>query len=213
MRELTIQTIFESLSRAQWEVASRTYGNSHSTLIGLLVDWWIRLSPDSHTVLDGPPSHGRRNAGQADAVLCCHEKPMGVLEVEGTDWLRKVKSIVNYSETERPDLKSIRFGVLLLYRTMAKGRGKKRQYHRIEKPIFNSIERATREHPGRAIIAIELHKGFRRFPSGVRSISPYYFGTMDEVTGVLFTQGKEGGRVVLFDSREARVEVARVTDY
>lgn len=201
MRDLPIQTIFESLSAVRWPVASHTYGNSHASLIGLLVEWWISLSPDCHTALDGAPSHGKGNAGQADAVFCRHEEPVGVLEVEGTDHLKKLKSIVKYFDTARPELKSIWFGVLVLYRTAPKGTGKKRQYPHVEESVFKSIEERTSTHRGRAIIAIDLDKGFRRFESGVRSSSKgYYFGTIRKATGRLFAQGKQE-RHLLFDSR------------
>lgn len=200
MRDLPIQTIFESLSAVRWQVAYRIYGNSHASLIGLLVDWWISLSPDCHTALDGAPSHGKGNAGQADAVFCRHEEAVGVLEAEGTVPLEKVKSIVKYFETARPKLKSIRFGVLVLYPTAPKGRGKSRQYRKPDESVFDEVKKATLARHGRAIIAIELEKIFERSQRGVRAISEYYSGTLSKVTGVLFTQGKEDGRLVLFES-------------
>ena len=121
--DLPAERVFESLAAARWEVALRTYGSSHATLIGILVNWWISLDLESHTVLDGAPSHGKGNVGQGDALFYYGQKPIGVLEAEGTNPVAKVTSVVKYFETGRPELQSVWFGVLLLYSYKARGSG------------------------------------------------------------------------------------------
>ena len=69
------------------------YGGSHSTLIGLLAAWWIVLSPTEHSVLDGAPSHGSGNAGWCDLMLCATDVAVGVVEVEGTKPLEKLRTL------------------------------------------------------------------------------------------------------------------------
>jgi hypothetical protein len=198
MADLTARFVFESLSSARWHVAHRTFGSSHATLIGLLVDWWVSLSPD-HTALDGAPSHGKGNAGQGDVMFCRQEEPVGVLEVEGTKPLAKVESIVKYFNTERRELKSVWFGVLLLYSYAPFGRGEERQYRSAEDDgIIDAVQQATSPHPGRAIITIALDKEFSRIKSGVRSTSEYYSGTTRKVIATLFTGGKKARPIELF---------------
>lgn len=200
--DLPAEKIFESLAAARWEVAHRTYGSSHATLIGILVDWWISLDLESHTAFDGAASHGKGNLGQGDALFCRGQKPMGVLEAEGTNPVAKVASIVKYFETGRTELQSVWFGVLLLYSYEARGSGARRQHRPAEdSAILELARKATEEHPTGAIIVITVDKQFMRFTEGVRSQSGYYSGTTSKVTGILFRTGKEDRRQTLFDTQ------------
>jgi hypothetical protein len=97
-----------------------------------MTQWWILLLPVRHTVLDGAPSHGKGRAGQGDVVFCQNDVPLGVLQAEGIQGLAKVDSIVKYFDTQRPELQSIQFSVLILYSYAAVGRGKQRQYRPAE---------------------------------------------------------------------------------
>jgi hypothetical protein len=200
--DLPAERIFESLAAARWEVPRRTYGSSHATLIGILVDWWISLDLESHTVFDGAPSHGKGNVGQGDALFCRGQKPIGVLEAEGTTPVVKLTSIVKYFETSRPELQSVSFGVLLLYSYEARGSGASRQYRpAADSAILELARKATEEHPTQAIIVITIDKQFMRFIEGVRSLSEYYSGTTSKVTGILFRAGVEVRRQTYFDRR------------
>lgn len=38
------------LESVRWNIISQTYGSSHATLIGLLVDWWMILPRKSGVV-------------------------------------------------------------------------------------------------------------------------------------------------------------------
>ncbi|MBW1997559.1 MAG: hypothetical protein JRJ29_06285 [Deltaproteobacteria bacterium] len=80
------QNVLRSLRNVRWNVAGKTYGNNHSTLIGLLVDWWVSVSPDCHWALEGGPANGYKGKGvrgQCDGMLCANDEPVGVVEVEG----------------------------------------------------------------------------------------------------------------------------------
>ena len=41
--------LFNSFVWEGWNIAFRTYGNSHNTLIGLVVNWWITHAPQMDT--------------------------------------------------------------------------------------------------------------------------------------------------------------------
>jgi hypothetical protein len=49
----------------------------------LVSQWWLDIDAARHSVLDGAPSYGSKNAGWADLLLCDLEQPVGVVEVEG----------------------------------------------------------------------------------------------------------------------------------
>ena len=84
------RNLIQQLVDVRWTVMSRTYGSSHSTLIGLLVEWWVNRGSD-YSALEGGPTcappetvqPGQRG-GQCDAILMRNNLSSGVLEVEGT---------------------------------------------------------------------------------------------------------------------------------
>ena len=102
----------------KWDIITRMYGNSHSSIIGLLSSEWIKKSSD-HSVLDGAPSpfvgKGRKGQKNADILLCKGDKPFIVVEVETlvSKYLEKIDSIVSYiGNTE--DYDGISFGLLVM---------------------------------------------------------------------------------------------------
>ncbi len=193
---MTIEQIFESLASVRWDVAHRTYGSSHSTLIGLMVEWWINRS-QSHTVFDGAPSFG--SAGQADALLCTDGSPVGVLEVEGTQALAKVQTISRYFSSGRPELASIRFGILLAYSYEPKGRGLAKAYPPAEvAEVTDAMKAVTKQHAPRSFVFLGLDKRLDQF-DGLRS-GAYTAGTTEKVAGMLFQDGVETKRATFFDA-------------
>lgn len=48
--------LLEDLATVDWLAAANTYGNNHSTLIGLIAQWWIKKNPRNRQVLEGAPS-------------------------------------------------------------------------------------------------------------------------------------------------------------
>jgi hypothetical protein len=65
--------LLNSLKDTKWDVAAKTYGNNHATLIGLLVDWWISLAPAIHRAIESGPSYGHFKkgvgGGMCDAIF------------------------------------------------------------------------------------------------------------------------------------------------
>ena len=106
----------------RWHVAARTIGNDHSTLIGLLIDWWTSMDPEHHWALEGGPGNGLPEGGgrgQRDALFCRGLAPIGVLEVEGYRYA--IEKIGSFFEAHYPELKPLEFGLLLLYNYEPKG--------------------------------------------------------------------------------------------
>ncbi len=127
------------------------------------------------------------------------------MEAEGTQPCEKVSTIVRYFETARPELRSIWFGILLLYSYGAKGRGGERVYPPAEdRKAVEAVKRATLAHLNRPIIAITVDKAHARFSTGVRSTREYYSGTANKVTGILFAEGAEKARRVFFGAEAQR---------
>ncbi|MEZ0536615.1 hypothetical protein ACAG39_05100 [Caldicellulosiruptoraceae bacterium PP1] len=62
-----------------WDVITRMYGSSHSSIIGFLSSEWIKNSQE-HSILDGAPSpfvgKGIKGQKNADILLCKGDKPL-----------------------------------------------------------------------------------------------------------------------------------------
>ena len=209
MTKTTMNSIFNSLKKNNWEVVARTYGNNHSTLIGLLVNWWISLSP-KHTAIESGPTNGYKNAGergQCDALFCSNEVSLGLLEVEGTripSTLNKIQYFFNPGNN-RSDLKSLEFAIFFIYNYEPKGKGKERKFTRvITEDIRNQIQEITQNNSNKYIILIGLDKIYMRKVHGVRKYNDYYKGTPSCITGELFQNGRQiskWGPIVLNNSQ------------
>jgi len=55
---MNAEELLSKIKEARWETVIRTFGNDHSTLIGVLVDWWISLDRSNHTALESGPTNG-----------------------------------------------------------------------------------------------------------------------------------------------------------
>ncbi len=101
-----------------WDIITRMYGNSHSSIIGLLSSEWIKRS-SNHSVLDGAPSpfvgKGRKGQKNADILLCKGDKPFIVVEVETivSKYLEKIDSIAAYMDNTK-DYAGVAFGLLVM---------------------------------------------------------------------------------------------------
>jgi len=190
--------LLPSLRKTSWDVAYRTYGGSHATWVGLLVEWWIGLKPASHTVLDGAPSFGRGRVGQGDALFCQDDHPVGVLEVEGSEPEKTIRTIEQYFKSTRPELKPIWFGLLMLYSYEPRGSGSGRRFPPAEDPAAMSVARQlSAKFSNHSVVILALDKEFGRH-TGIRGTREYYAGTLSRVTGVRLQGGDERVRRVLF---------------
>jgi len=188
------EKLLKYLQNVRWHVAGKTFGNDHATLIGLLVDWWISLSPATHTALESGPSNGysrKGMRGQCDALLCNNELPVGVLEVEGSRYLYTAKKIGSFFATRYPELKSLQFGILVLYTYESVGRGKDRYLPSSEDAdTLQEVQSLTGKFPDKSVVVISIDKQYVRQCSGIRAQTEYYFGEPSKIQGRLFCNGR-----------------------
>lgn len=193
---------FGSLSSTDWYIARQTYGNDHSTLIGLLVSWWIN-GKNTRWVLEGGPSvKSGKNKAQCDAALCDGDKMLGILEVEGTRPAYTIKKFSHYFNSKNKNYKDIKFGIILLYTTEPKGRGNKKNFEipieveeegkNIRKVKIGEVAKNVSEkHPDHGLIVLWLEKKYCPGTKGsIRAINKYYSGEVNKVIGRLYLSGK-----------------------
>jgi len=182
-----------SLKKVRWDTAVQTYGNNHSTLIGLLVNWWISQSA-KHRVLEGGPTNGYSRKGvrgQCDALLCDGETPVGVLEVEGTRHESTVKKIGTFFNAIRPEFRKLSFGILLFYAYEPVGSGRRKIFPKpFDSDAKKEVKAISKKHPNKPIIVISVEKKYQQKDEGVRSWNPYYKGQVAKIYGSVFMNGK-----------------------
>lgn len=198
------ETRLDALKRARWEVAARTFGNAHSTLVGLLVDWWISLSPERHTAIESGPTNGyseQGKRGQCDALFCCDGVPRGVLEVEGTRVIQTANKIGYFFDAKRPYLEGLEFAVYLIYAYNPAGIGGERQFPpAITDDVLGTIREVTRTHPDKSIALLGLNKRLDRCRAGVRAVNEWYMGTPARIHALLFRSGNRLDEVTLTEN-------------
>lgn len=193
--------LLKSLQNVKWKVAFKTFGSNHSTLIGLLVDWWI--STDSHGsrfVLDEGCTfrYHRKGKGstRCDAVLLEGDSAKGIVkgivEVEGSRHGETIKKMGKFFQA-RSEWKTLKFGIFLAYPTYAAGQKEKRHFdfYPCEKKLFELGKKISAKSPEKKLVILILEKKYERIESGLRSKNDYYKGTPIKVYGKLFLNGKE----------------------
>jgi len=188
--------ILQELQKVRWHVAEKTFGNDHATLIGLLVDWWISLSPSTHTALEGGPTNGysrKGMRGQCDALLCNNGSPAGVLEVEGSRCTYTARKIGSFFAARYPELKSLQFGILVLYTYEPTSRGKNRHLPlAADEETMKEVQSVVTDYPDKTVVVISIDKQYIRQHSGIRAEkgNEYYFGEPSKIQGFLFRNGR-----------------------
>lgn len=180
-----------------WPVAFRTFGNDHSTLIGLIVSWWVNLDP-IHGALDGgfsiPISTRGGKRAVCDAVLLRAGKPVGIVEVEGSDrrhqaTLKALRDYLRYRELE------LEFGIFLAYRTKAVGRGAQRSVPSIAGKVAD-WRKGLVVPAGKRIFFLGLEKLWTPV-DGIRKKTGYYQCAPREVWGLTLSKEDVATRRVL----------------
>lgn len=199
--------LLERLKAARWYVAARTIGNDHSTLVGLLVDWWITLGPGDHWVLEGGPGNGYTEAGargQCDALFCRGSEAVGVLEVEGSRYVHTVRKLGSFFAARIPEYATLRFGVLVVYTYEPEGIGQDRRLPVAVTPeTLREVEAVTRTYPDHAVAVVTVDKRYVRQKSGLRARNEYYFGEPNQIRGLLYRGGRQVGSESFLDGTVA----------
>ncbi len=183
-----------SLESARWPVVFRTYGCSHSTLVGLLVDWWISQAPGNRWALEGGPSFGFFSkgigGGICDAVLGEGDTSRGVCEVEGSRYEDTLRKIGSFFSSDLRDLQTLEFGVFLAYPTSPEGRGAARHMRAVPAGALLELgKEVTRANPGKSLVILALEKEWERQCPGPRARNDYYRATPTQVRGWLLLNG------------------------
>lgn len=193
----------DDLKRVRWDVAARTFGNAHSTLVGMLVDWWISLSRERHTAIESGPTNGyseQGKRGQCDALFCSDGVPRGVLEVEGTRLIETAKKIGYFFDAKRPYLEGLEFAVYLVYAYNPMGIGGERQFPpAITNEVLATLREVSRTHSEKSIALVGLDKCLDRCRTGVRALNEWYMGTPTHIHGLLFKNGELVDQVTLVE--------------
>ncbi len=182
-------------NKGRWETAFYTFGSNHSSLIGLLVDWWI-YNGDQREVLEAPPwSASKKEKGQpCDAILIEKGICKGIVEVEGSNYINAIDRMVKYIVPGN-GFWQLEFGIFLAYPT-------KRAHMEKPLPIDHFVEKGrvvTKEHQIQLII-LTLDKKWDPQTEGPRVRGPrgqnnyrhdYYNGKPCRLTGVLIEGGEE----------------------
>lgn len=195
--EYTKPEFLDALRSVRWKTVFRTYGNDHSTLVGLLVDWWVTLSPQKNFALESGPGIGGgskgKGRGNCDAIFGENNCAVGVLEVEGPNEkkLRWCKEKIGRFFGAK-EFKSLQFAILLVYSYGPAGRGSKRQVKEIPRgEIISLTQEISEQYSDKGIVVITLDKHYDRKHTGIRAHSDYYKCTPTTIQGVLVAGGKE----------------------
>jgi len=198
----TSKNFLYSLFRVRWKTAFQTYGNDHSTLIGLIVDWWNNLS-SKNFVLESRPSFGRakrkegKGRGNCDAILGTNNDPIGVLEVEGPR-KEKWKWCIQKFENFFREFKTLEFAILFVYPYEPRGRGNNRKVDLDKPTIKKLLLNLSHKYPKTGVVLLILDKKFERKLKGIRTRNPYYQCTPMSVERLLFVNGKEQNEKLTF---------------
>ena len=181
-----------------WDIITRMYGNSHSSIIGLLSSEWIKKS-SNHSVLDGAPSpfvgKGRKGQKNADILLCKGDKPFIVVEVETivSKYLEKIDSIAAYMDNTK-DYAGVAFGLLVMLNYTNGADKYKHNWHGAKEyainkgiPIaFVSIEKSKAD-LGDTVLD-QLKKRNEYYPWETSNIDYWIYGSDRKVvSGILWT--------------------------
>jgi hypothetical protein len=204
--ELSGVNLLNSLKDTKWDVAANTYGNNHATLIGLLVDWWISLAPETHRAIESGPSYGHFKkgvgGGMCDAIFCENSNAIGVLEVEGGRGELTIEKIGKFFASPLDDLKALGFAVAMFYPVTPKGRGLKRAMPpSLDAATLTMVTKVSRKHPGKPIIVVTLEKVYERQVEGIRNRNDYYKSKLSSVQGFVYEGGKEVTHSILWHGR------------
>lgn len=189
-------TLLHDLQTVQWNIATKIYGNNHASLIGLFTHWWVSVSPQNRWALESGPSFGYhekgKGGGMCDALLGEGNQAVGVLEVEGTRGKYTAEKMGRFLGAELKDLRSLSFGILVLYAYCPTGRGNERVFRLAQyEETVQAVLHVSSHYPDKPIALVTIDKSYNRQQSGIRAKSEYYAGELSKVAGALYKAGQE----------------------
>ena len=184
--------LLKGMKKVRWGVAFKTFGSSHHTLIGLLVEWWIDHGYGRNRyALDEGCTFKFREQGEGpkrcDAVLVESDNARGIVEVEGSGHKETINKMRKFFRSA--ELKDLEFGIFLAYPT----NGSDRDGFNFEIPLEKMIEQGkkiTKKVKSIKLVMLFLEKKYEFFNKGhLRLKNIYYRGTPTKVRGVILRNG------------------------
>jgi len=213
--------LLKFVKSVNWETAARTFGNSHNTLIGLLVDAWIRFAPKrkAHYVLEAPPSleeneKRKEKARRLSDVILVHDvRPVGIVEVEGLDPFKACKKMARYLKMRKPT--RFLFGLCVFYACRPRGgKGQKKELYWLkvkdakdkDTGLGNIKKKAQGISTDKPLMLIFVDKEYESDPLDPnihlrKAGAQYGRGKVNHVFGYIIVRGKSGSEICLLDKR------------
>jgi hypothetical protein len=190
--------LLTSLEHVKWDIMSQTYGSSHSTLIGLLVDWWITNSTgESHWVLESGLPYRKRKPGEkgeqqerCDAILVEKDTFKGIVEVEGSRYECTIKKMMKYFSSDYLECSNLQFGIFLAYGYGCQPQTWEKYMKKFIQWGTENTEKLREEHPGKQLIILALDKSCEQKKLGPHALGEYCW-TPYRVSGTIIQDGKE----------------------
>lgn len=194
--------LLTSLRQADWQTVQNTIGNSHSTLIGVLVSWYVHTYPASRLAIEGAPGFAAVDGERkhSDALLLEDDTAVGILEVEGNNNENAIDRIRTHFASNDILLGNLWFAVLVAYPGEPIGEGDQRHF---PDPLLGDhqarYQALSAQYRDKCFIAISLKKQFERNLQGPRTINTdYYSGRVDSGLAMLFRNDVRVGPIQLF---------------
>ena len=202
-----------------WETAARTFGNSHNSLIGLVVDAWIGVAPKARYVLEAPPAlkenkKRKENARRHSDVILVHGVlPVGIVEVEGLNPCKACEKMAHYLKIRKHRFS---FGLCVFYACRPRGKGPKKELHWLKVKDAGDKDAGLRKIKKKAegiscktdkpLMLIFVDKEYESDPLDPKihlraEGAQYGRGKVNHVFGYMIVRGKSGPEINLWDGR------------
>jgi hypothetical protein len=190
--------LLTSLERVKWDILSQTYGSSHSTLIGLLVDWWITNSTgESHWVLESGLPYQKREPGEkgeqqerCDAILVAKDTFKGIVEAEGSRYESTIEKMMKYFSSDYLDCQNLQFGIFLAYGYGCQPQTWEEYMKKFIRWGKKNTEKLRENHPGKQLVILALNKSCEQKKLGSHKLGEYCW-TPYQVSGTIIQDGEE----------------------
>ena len=187
--------LLKDLKKVKWDVAFKTFGSMHSTLIGLLVEWWIvhGSGRNRHALEEGCTfKYHKKGMGsqRCDAVLLeGDDNARGIVEAEGSGHKETINKMGKFFRSTR--FGDLKFGIFLAYPT-ANSAQKGFYFEYDRKKMIERGKKITKKIKSVKLIMLFLEKEYEACnKKHFRSMNPFYRGTLKEVSGVILCEGSE----------------------
>jgi hypothetical protein len=189
--------LLTSLEHVKWNIVSQTYGSSHSTLIGLLVDWWITNSiGESHWALESGLPYRKREPGEkgekqerCDAIFVEQDMFKGIIEIEGSRYEHTIKKMTEYFKSDYLDYSNLQFGIFFAYGYGCQPQIWEKYMDKFIQWGKEHTEKLREEYPGGQLIILALDKSCEQKRLGSHALGEYC-QTPSQVRGTIIQDGK-----------------------